>query len=121
MRSTRKFRSTRWTFSRRTCACRRWPARLPEKSPAPPPLRINFSGPARNERLPFTGLLHGQNHLPDIFPVVDVLVRESGLRERKRLTDHRLDLASCIHAGKLVHFALQKPRALRNFRQAYAD
>ena len=52
-------------------------------------------------------LLYGQNHLPNIFPVVDVLMSRRALGQRKRLTDRRFDLSRAVHPEQFLHLAPQ--------------
>src|ERR1700691_5129477 len=49
-------------------------------------------------------LLHPEQHLPNILPVVDELMRLRSLIQQKFLGDDRLDLASGIHAENLFEF-----------------
>src|ERR1700689_5688135 len=56
-------------------------------------------------------LLHGQDHFADIFPLLNISVRGSGLRQRKGLPDDRLDLARSVQAKNFIEFAPQKSAA----------
>src|ERR1700683_363662 len=65
--------------------------------------------------------LHGQDDLADIFPFLNVGVCRGGFRQRKRFTDHRLDLARGVHAKNLVELGAQQRGARSQTPQAHAD
>src|ERR1700677_4901466 len=66
-------------------------------------------------------LFHGQNHFADIFPLLNISVRRSGLRQRKGLPDDRLDLARSVHAKNLIEFAAQQRAAGLQAPEIHAD
>src|SRR5580704_18657316 len=53
-------------------------------------------------------LFYDQNHLPEILPVMNVLVRRGALRKRKRLGNHGLDFPRAVEAEKFVELAAQQ-------------
>src|ERR1700691_3575670 len=65
--------------------------------------------------------LHGQDDLADIFPFLNVGVCRGGFRQRKRFTDHRLDLARCVHAENLVEFGAQQRGARSQTKKTHPD
>ncbi len=52
--------------------------------------------------------LHGQDDLADIFPFLNVGVRRSGFRQRKRFADHRLNFARRVHVKNLAKLGTQQ-------------
>src|ERR1700730_5818819 len=66
------------------------------------------------------GLFYSQDHLPNVLPVVDVLVSCCALRKRKRLDYSDLDLPRAIHAEEFIKLAAQQGAAGRQSRKIHA-
>src|SRR5579862_4252139 len=60
-------------------------------------------------------LLHRQNYLPDVLPVMDVPMRGRSLIQRENLSDHWFDFPRAVHPKNLVQLTAQhrRPRLQR--------
>src|SRR5215831_15190953 len=66
-------------------------------------------------------LRNTQYHFPDVLAVVDIAVGCSGLFERKRLADERLDFAGAVEPEELVQFLRQDRAAGFEMAEMHSD